>query len=582
MKAWRRTLGASRKGAPYARSSSFLATKLSPRDIGLLLVLGSFSSALHAQHPAGARTIDAARRATAFIAVKKASGGFTGSGFVISPNGLLVTAAHVIDGASSASVRLPDGDTRVVTGVYRVDHRFDYAIIKMEGVDLPTITLGNSDSTSVGQRIYVVGAPEGFEATVSDGLLSGVRNQGDHRLFQISAPTSPGSSGGPILDEGGHAIGLVLGTWAEPGAQNLNFALPINYVRAQLGTIASQDAVPLSEAVRVTFGSSVHREAPPDPSLAKASVNDSLRIDPDVLDGVTFFEKDNNHIRTISTRTVYSKTLSPEGTAILERYVSSTWNEGNKDQYTDEWRTEVDRGMSTIHSYVQRTSYSREVAGYSAQALIDSGQYSLTGEGDLDRSGVHVPRGIVTENLLPAVIASLPDHPPRLVFVWVLSTDSLRMAAVPARIEFGDSSSIRVALSKMGKKCGPETAVQGNYLRATSVTVTIGARKEEFLVSAERPHVRLDNVLAPEHGQPTGCLSLPQGPCTKASSAVQAAQRRAQADLDSLAVLKSKRQSSPSNRRSLDSLISIIEARHAMDQDSLLKVLGAENCPPED
>ncbi len=556
-----------------------LATNLSPRQIGLLLLLGSFSSALHAQRPSGARTnlIDAARRATAFIAVKKPSGSFTGSGFVVSPNGLLVTAAHLINGASSASVRLPDGDTRVVTGVYRVDQRFDYAIIKVEGVDLPTITLGNSDSTPVGERIYVVGAPEGFEATVSDGLLSGVRSQGDHRLFQISAPASPGSSGGPILDEGGHAIGVVLGTWAEPGAQNLNFALPINYVRAQLGTIASQDAVPLSEAVRVTFGSSVYREAPPDPSLAKATVNDSLRIDPDVLDGVTFFEKDNDHSRTITTRTIYTKTLSPEGTAILERYVSSTWNEGHKDLYTDEWRTEVDRGMSSIHSYVQRTSFSPQVAGYSAQALIDSGQYSLTGMGGRDRSGVHVPRGIVTEDLLNAVIASLPDHPPRLLFVWILSTDSLRMAALPARIEFGETSSIRVALSQMGKKCGPETEVQENGLRATGVTVTIGARREEFRVLAERPHVRLDHVQASENGERTGCLSLPQSPCTKPSAA---AHQRAQADLDSLAVLKSKRESSPSNRRSLDSLISIMEARHVTDQAALLQLLGAEKCPP--
>ena len=555
-----------------------LATNLSPRQIGLLLVLGSFSSALHAQRPARTNLIGAARRATAYIEVKKASGGFTGSGFVISPDGLLVTAAHVIAGASSVSVRLPDGDRRVVTGVYRVDHRFDYAIIKMEGVDLPTITLGNSDSTSVGQRIYVVGAPQGFEATVSDGLLSGVRSQGDHRLFQISAPASPGSSGGPILDEGGHAIGVVLGTWPEPGAQNLNFALPINYVRAQLGTIASQDAVPLSEAVRVTFGSSVHRDAPPDPSLAKATVNDSLRIDPDVLDGVTFFEKDNDHRRTITTRTIYTKTISPEGTAILERYVSSTWNEGHKDLYTDEWRTEVDRGMSTIHSYVQRTSYSPQVERYSAQARIDSGQYSLTGMGARDRSGVHVPRGIVTQDLLNAVIASLPDHPPRVLFVWVLSADSLRMAAVPARIEFGETSSIRVALSKMGAKCGPETAVKGEYLRATGVTVTIGARKEEFRVFAERPHVRLDQVLAPKYGEPMGCLSLPHSPCTKA---VLAAQHRTQADVDSLAVLKSKRQSSPSNRRSLDSLISVIEARNETNRASLLQVLDAERCPPE-
>lgn len=108
--------------------------------------------------------------------------------------------------------------------------------LRIEAVDLPTIPLGNSGAVQVGDDVLLVGAPRGLEQTVSSGLVSGIRLDEGVRVIQTSAPASPGSSGGPLLNRHGEAIGVM--SFKVVNGENLNFTIPINYVRGKLETLA--------------------------------------------------------------------------------------------------------------------------------------------------------------------------------------------------------------------------------------------------------------------------------------------------------------------------------------------------------
>ena len=184
-----------------------------------------------------------------------------GSGFVTSSDGRIVTAAHVIEGATSATVRFQNDDELDVEGVIEVDWDRDFAIVRVAEFDLPTVGLGNLDDVSVGQRVIVIGAPMDptLAGTVSDGLVAAIRMRDGVRRIQISAPTSPGNSGGPVLTEQGQVIGLVVSGINAEGAENLNFALPINYVRGQLSLAANRtlrSLVDVQEPIVVAGGGS--------------------------------------------------------------------------------------------------------------------------------------------------------------------------------------------------------------------------------------------------------------------------------------------------------------------------------------
>jgi hypothetical protein len=155
-----------------------------------------------------------------------------GSGFIVSSDGTVVTCEHVIAGALGVSVRLIDGRTYRLGSIIGVDSLKDLVAFKIGGKGLPTVTMGNSADVPIGGRVYVIGSPVGLENTVTDGLLSGRRHVDDHQMLQISAPISPGSSGSPVFDSRGKVIGVARSTLQ--GAQNLNLAVPVSYVRALL------------------------------------------------------------------------------------------------------------------------------------------------------------------------------------------------------------------------------------------------------------------------------------------------------------------------------------------------------------
>jgi S1-C subfamily serine protease len=157
-----------------------------------------------------------------------------GSGFVVDANGLIATNLHVIKGAYSASVTLANGDSYDNVLVGDADARKDLALIQIKAVDLRPVRLGDSDAVQVGQHVVAVGNPRGLligANSVSDGIVSAVRQAEGMHLLQITAPISHGSSGGPLLNDGAEVIGV---TQATVEGQNLNFAVPADYLKPMI------------------------------------------------------------------------------------------------------------------------------------------------------------------------------------------------------------------------------------------------------------------------------------------------------------------------------------------------------------
>ena len=152
-----------------------------------------------------------------------------GSGFFIGDGSAVVTNFHVISGAKKVVLKTGTGQVLSSDTVYAFDEKKDVAVLKVTGANgAHVVALGDSDKVAIGESIVVVGNPEGFEKSVTSGLVSGLRTLDEQKLFQISAPISHGSSGGPVFNDRGQVIGVVVAFWKD--GQNLNFAIPINRV----------------------------------------------------------------------------------------------------------------------------------------------------------------------------------------------------------------------------------------------------------------------------------------------------------------------------------------------------------------
>lgn len=167
-----------------------------------------------------------------------------GSGFVVSPDGKIVTNHHVIAGARSATVIMNNGAYFKVDGVLGDDPEHDLAVIKVPGKNLPSLSLADSDNLSVGDYVLAIGSPEEWENSVSDGIISGIRQDKGKTWIQTTAPASHGNSGGPLLLMDGKVAGVL--TWKDFDGENLNFALPSNLIAPLLtnDTVHPLEAVP--------------------------------------------------------------------------------------------------------------------------------------------------------------------------------------------------------------------------------------------------------------------------------------------------------------------------------------------------
>lgn len=173
-----------------------------------------------------------------------------GSGFIIREDGYIVTNAHVVQGEVEVSVvvyRKVDGqfekktfdDVRLVA----VNPYVDLALLKIDDealgdTKLQKVYLGDVSDVRVGQPVFVVGAPQGLERTVTEGIVSLKNRANDGKVYiQIDAAVNPGNSGGPLFNTKGEVIGV--NTWKRLFSEGLNFAIPVDYVQHFL---ANRDA----------------------------------------------------------------------------------------------------------------------------------------------------------------------------------------------------------------------------------------------------------------------------------------------------------------------------------------------------
>ena len=180
---------------------------------------------------------------TVHLATINAKGGSTGSGFFVAPN-QIATNFHVIEailneGALGGVKLVGKDEIYAIEDIVSSDTEKDLAIlrvkgIKTTGVDVPVLPLGDSDAVQIGDKVYVAGNPEGLEGTFSDGIISAIRGNSTDKIFQMTAPISPGSSGGPVLNNSGKVIGISVGGMEH--GQNLNFAIPVNYLKVIIPT----------------------------------------------------------------------------------------------------------------------------------------------------------------------------------------------------------------------------------------------------------------------------------------------------------------------------------------------------------
>jgi S1-C subfamily serine protease len=201
-----------------------------------IVTLCSAGSAQQASWPAIVESTSAA-----IVVVETEKG--QGSGFFVRSDGTLITNHHVIENAKSVAVRTSSGEVYRGALVMASDEARDLAILRVDAFDVPSVRMGNSNDVKVGSGVLLLGAPRGLEQTASTGIVAAVRvDDSGMRLIQTSAAASPGSSGGPLLNETGDVIGVL--SFSVVQSQNLNFAVPINYARGILERVTSVGVKP--------------------------------------------------------------------------------------------------------------------------------------------------------------------------------------------------------------------------------------------------------------------------------------------------------------------------------------------------
>jgi Flp pilus assembly protein TadD len=171
-----------------------------------------------------------------------------GSGVAVAPD-QVVTNEHLTDGAKALRVR--QGRNTWPATIAHLDADHDLAQLKVDGLKASPVRVRPSETLTVGERVYAIGAPEGLELTLSDGLVSGLRELGNARIIQTTAAISHGSSGGGLFDTEGRLIGIT--AFFVRKGQNLNFALPGEWVLALNKLPAPKQSIPESDRTATEF-----------------------------------------------------------------------------------------------------------------------------------------------------------------------------------------------------------------------------------------------------------------------------------------------------------------------------------------
>jgi putative serine protease PepD len=228
------------------------------------------SSVVGSQTTASARPIsanldasqiyNASKNAVTYIVADTPEGQATGSGFVVSKDGLIVTNDHVVDGASQVQVKIGTSNQAQDATVVGADPSRDLALLKVDASNLPTLSLGDSSSVGVGDPTYAIGNPFGLDHTLTTGIVSALQRSLQapdgatiSGAIQTDAALNPGNSGGPLLDSSGKVIGVNSqiqtgsSSGAEAGNVGIGFAIPSSTVKSFIAEAKAGKLKPQSQ-----------------------------------------------------------------------------------------------------------------------------------------------------------------------------------------------------------------------------------------------------------------------------------------------------------------------------------------------
>ena len=341
-----------------------------PRVVIVVLLLFCTISTALAQTTLPAEDIaEKALAATVYLEMKDKNGKTLGigSGFFVKPN-LIATNYHVIEGAAKGTAKLVGKYiTYNIEGVTATDKTNDLALLKVTAFGIKPLSLGDSDAVRIGATVYVAGNPKGLEGTFSDGIISSRRDKNTKERLQMTAPISPGSSGGPVLNRKGEVIGISFAGHQALDAQNLNFAISSKYLKILLEQ--KKSAKPLSQGKQ------------------------SISAETYLLWGNAKY-KTGNYVGAIADYTV-SIRLKPD-------YVNAYYNRGNA-------KFRLERYIAAISDYniaIQLKPYDADVYNNRGVAKDNLGQhFAAIADYDIairlkpDAVDAYVNRGVAKDNL---------------------------------------------------------------------------------------------------------------------------------------------------------------------------------------
>lgn len=477
---------------------------MAKRKLCLALSFLSLSSVPHAAHgqapqPIAALDFSALGRSVVSITATTIAGRSGGTGVIVDSTGTVLTAAHVIAGATDVTVRLASGEELAVEGVLEVDARLDLAILRIAGFGLRAAVLGNSDSVQLGERLVAIGNPLGLERTVSDGLLSSFRLEDGVRRMQVSIPVSPGSSGGPVFNASGEVVAVIVSGILSVDAQNLNFALPINYARGKLPLVRERKLMSVAEggAAAALVGAG----GPQLPSGATPRrVNADLMADYSTLNGAELWaDYDDDAGARHIVQTTYRFSTSSDAVHTIERTEQDRVRVKvaalrSADAFIDRSLSTMTIGeVSTQRSSGSRTAIMNGVQPGSWTIAIASGMATISQAAG--PSQVRVPLGTILPQFVGATIAALPDSLPKEVTIWIFDAST---GASPQRFEFGQREEITLPFAQVGKPCDEGK----NTIRKKVLVTWVTTAFDRYPVLTSAPHLRADPSV-------TKCIRLP-------------------------------------------------------------------------
>lgn len=417
----------------------------------------------------------------------------SGSGLLLTQTGVIATSAHLIAGAREVRVRLSTGELFDAVGSLYFDARLDLALIRIPGVGLPSAPLANSDSLVVGQRLLAIGVPAGQGIVLTDALLSAVRTEDGVQWLLMSVPVSPSSDGGPIVNEQGDVVGLVV-VGAPGGATRFNVAIPINAVRNEVGGLEGRTPTPFAameyggESV-MPVGESSLGDAPITAATGMARTYPDLDLDFAPLSGVVlYFEEQYAGQRRVRDSTGYSVSLTPDGYLGVERTNSREWRDQGAPLARQALRTIYDIGRTDRWASVFTLRPLVNAIPTDSWELHTAGGRYWYSSAEGVREGEATP-GDVPREMLSAIVAALPDSLPSEIHVWVL--DAVANRRQESIVRFGGHESRRIPVPLDGRECGAEVPTRDVDVDVVQGTRRTGAETVSVVVLARRPHVIL-------------------------------------------------------------------------------------------